>query len=166
MTTTTLDTTKVSAGALKPGDTIRSGGKDRTISAIEELPTTRRLTFTDGGATARPKRDTKVARVNSRTPDITRERIGSNGATPEVSRAPGLRDGSTMSAILEVLRAEGKPLSASEVYERVLARKLAPGLKGKTPVQTVAARLAVAAKKGAHGVRKTKPGRYTVKTEG
>jgi hypothetical protein len=58
------------------------------------------------------------------------------------------REGSTMWAAIEVLRGKRKPMTAAEIYPEIHERKLAPGLKGKTPEQTVAAQLAVHAKRG------------------
>jgi hypothetical protein len=44
---------------------------------------------------------------------------------------------------MEVLRGKRKPMTAAEIYAEIRERELAPGLKGKTPEQTVAAQLAV-----------------------
>ncbi|MEJ7783159.1 MAG: HTH domain-containing protein [Solirubrobacteraceae bacterium] len=79
--------------------------------------------------------------------------------------AAGYRPGSTVDAILAVLRAADGPLSPTEVYERIQADGLAPGLKGATPVATIGARLATSVKNGQHGVQRTAPGRFTVKAE-
>jgi hypothetical protein len=53
-----------------------------------------------------------------------------------------------MAAALKVL--EGKPdgMKPSEILAEAKRRKLVPGLKGKTPEQTLAAQLAVEAKRG------------------
>ncbi len=51
----------------------------------------------------------------------------------------GPREGSTMWAAMEVLRGKRKPLTAAEIYAEISERKLAPGLKGKTPEATLAA---------------------------
>ena len=56
--------------------------------------------------------------------------------------------GPTMWAVIEVLRGKRKPMTAGEIYAEIRDRKLAPGLKGKTPEATVAAQLAVNAKAG------------------
>jgi hypothetical protein len=48
-----------------------------------------------------------------------------------------------MWAAIEVLRGKRKPMTAREIYAEITERKLAPGLKGKTPEQTIAAQLAV-----------------------
>lgn len=76
------------------------------------------------------------------------QNITNPGSTPSERRQPEPREGSTMWAAIEVLRGKRKPLTAAEIYAEIRERNLAPGLKGKTPEQTVAARLAVAAKRG------------------
>jgi phytoene dehydrogenase-like protein len=77
-------------------------------------------------------------------------------------RAP--RDGSTMWAAIEVLRGARKPMTAREIYAEISERKLAPGLKGKTPEQTVAAQLAVHAKRGLY-VERAEPGKFRLKRD-
>jgi hypothetical protein len=62
-------------------------------------------------------------------------------------RAP--REGSTMWAAIEVLRGKREPMTARKIYAEISERKLAPGLKGKTPEATLAAQLAVNAKHAA-----------------
>ena len=66
---------------------------------------------------------------------------------PSEARQPDPREGSTMWAAIEVLRSKRK-MTAAEIYAEIRERNLAPNLKGKTPEQTIAARLAVAAKRG------------------
>ena len=78
--------------------------------------------------------------------------------TPKPKAAPPApRDGSTMWAAMEVLRGKRKPITAAEIYAEIRDRKLAPGLKGKTPEQTIAAQLAVNAKRGRY-VERAEPG--------
>jgi hypothetical protein len=77
-------------------------------------------------------------------------------------RQSGPRKGSTMWAAIEVLRDHGKPMRAVEIYAEIRERKLAPGLKGKTPEQTVAAQLAVHAKRGLY-VDRPEPGKFQLK---
>ena len=72
------------------------------------------------------------------------------------------REGSTMWAAIQVLRGRRKPMTAAEAYAEIRERKLAPGLKGKTPEQTVAAQLAVHAKRGLY-VERTAPGRFRLR---
>jgi hypothetical protein len=72
------------------------------------------------------------------------------------------REGSTMWAAIQVLRGKRKPMSASEIYAEIRERRLAPGLKGKTPEQTVAAQLAVHAKRGLY-VERAEPGKFRLK---
>jgi hypothetical protein len=67
-----------------------------------------------------------------------------------------------MGAAIEVLRGRRKPMTATEIYAEIDKRKLAPGLKGKTPEQTVAATLAVAAKRGQH-VERAEPGKFRLR---
>jgi HB1, ASXL, restriction endonuclease HTH domain len=74
----------------------------------------------------------------------------------------GPREGSTMWAVIEVLRGKRTPMRAAEVYAEIRERKLAPGLKGKTPEQTVAAHLAVNAKQGRY-VERAEPGKFRLK---
>lgn len=64
----------------------------------------------------------------------------------EVESQGGSAEGSTMWAVIEVLRGKRKPMTAGEIYAEIRDRKLAPGLKGKTPEATVASQLAVNAK--------------------
>jgi hypothetical protein len=79
---------------------------------------------------------------------------------PQTARkATELREGSTMWAVVQVLRGKRKPMTAAEIYAEIRERKLAPGLKGKTPEQSVAARLAVAAKRGLY-VERAEPGKF------
>lgn len=80
------------------------------------------------------------------------------GKTPQ--RGP--REGSTMWAAIEVLRGKRKPMTAGEIYAEIREGKLAPGLKGKTPEQTLAAQLAVNAKQGRY-VERTEPGKFRLK---
>lgn len=72
------------------------------------------------------------------------------------------REGSTMWAAMQVLRGKRKPMTAAEIYAEIRERKLAPGLKGKTPEQTVAAQLAVHAKRGRY-VERAEPGKFRLK---
>ena len=72
------------------------------------------------------------------------------------------REGSTMWAAMQVLRGKRKPMTAAEVYAEIRERKLAPGLKGKTPEQTVAAQLAVHAKRGLY-IERAAPGKFRLK---
>jgi HB1/ASXL restriction endonuclease-like protein with HTH domain len=74
----------------------------------------------------------------------------------------GPREGSTMWAAMEVLRGKRKPMTAREIYAGISERKLAPGLKGKTPEQTVAAQLAVHAKRGLY-VERAERGKFRLK---
>jgi HB1, ASXL, restriction endonuclease HTH domain len=81
----------------------------------------------------------------------------------KAARAPsGPREGSTMWAAIEVLRGKRKPMRAAEIYAEIRKRGLAPGLKGKTPEQTVAAQLAVHAKRGLY-VERSEPGKFQLK---
>jgi hypothetical protein len=55
-----------------------------------------------------------------------------------------------------------KSLTAAEIYAEIRERDLAPGLKGKTPEATLAAQLAVNAKRGRY-VERTQPGKFRLK---
>jgi hypothetical protein len=72
------------------------------------------------------------------------------------------REGWTMWAAMEVLRGKRKPMTAGEIYAPIRERELAPGLKGKTPEQTLAAQLAVNAKRDLY-VERTEPGKFRLK---
>ena len=74
----------------------------------------------------------------------------------------GPREGSAMWAAIEVLRGKRKPMTAGEIYAEIRERSLAPGLKGKTPEQTLAAQLAVNSKRGRY-VERTDPGKFRLK---
>jgi len=81
----------------------------------------------------------------------------------EVAGRPvGPRKGSTMWAAIEVLREQGTPMRAAEIYAEIRRRNLAPGLKGKTPEATVAAQLAVHVKRGLY-VERPEPGKFRLK---
>jgi len=69
-----------------------------------------------------------------------------------------------MWAAIKVLRDQGKPMRASEIYAEIRKRNLAPGLKGKTPEQTLAAQLAVHVKRGLY-VERPEPGKFQLKAE-
>lgn len=68
--------------------------------------------------------------------------------TKAASSNGGPRPGSALAAALKVL--EGKPggMKPPEILKEAKKRRLVPGLKGKTPEATLAAQLAVEAKKG------------------
>jgi hypothetical protein len=53
-------------------------------------------------------------------------------------------------------------MTAAKIYAEIRERKLAPGLKGKTPEQTLAAQLALNAKHGRY-VERTEPGKFRLK---
>ena len=86
------------------------------------------------------------------------------GPKPKGKKASqqGPREGSTMWAAMEVLRGKRNPMTAAEIYAEIRERKLAPGLKGKTPEQTLAAQLAINAKRGRY-VERTGPGKFRLK---
>lgn len=67
------------------------------------------------------------------------------------------RPTSALSAAMQVLDEADGPMKAADVATAVVERKLAPGLKGKTPEATITAQLYSAAKKGER-VRKAKEG--------
>lgn len=67
------------------------------------------------------------------------------------------RKTSGLDAAIQVLNEADRPMKAREVASIVVERKLAPGLKGKTPEATITAQLYSAAKKGER-VRKAKEG--------
>lgn len=69
-----------------------------------------------------------------------------------------------MWAAIEVLRGKRTPMRVAEIYAEIRERKLAPGLKGKTPEQTLAAQLAVHVKRGLY-VERPEPGKFRLKKE-
>jgi HB1, ASXL, restriction endonuclease HTH domain len=86
------------------------------------------------------------------------------GAHMASAKARRPREGSTMWAAIEVLRGKRRPMSVSAIYAEVTERQLAPGLKGKTPEQTLAAQLATHAKRGLY-VERPEPGKYRLKRQ-
>lgn len=101
------------------------------------------------GAASGPKRST--------TKSGTAKRTSAKSDGP-----PTPREGSALHAALEVLKAAREPLTPQEIYDRAKKRGLATGLKGKTPVATLAAKLATMNKAG-HYVRRPAPGRYELR---
>lgn len=79
-------------------------------------------------------------------------------AAAPVKTAGAPRPGSTMAAVLDVLKAARGPMHHAKVTEKILAEQLAPGLKGKTPGETIKAQMSVAAVKGR--LVKTAPGTF------
>lgn len=67
---------------------------------------------------------------------------------------------SARQAAAKVLKEAKKPMSAGEVADAVLKRKLAPGLNGKTPKATIGAQVYTAAKTGAFGIVKAGKGKF------
>jgi HB1/ASXL restriction endonuclease-like protein with HTH domain len=67
-----------------------------------------------------------------------------------------------MWAVMKVLDGKRKPMTAVEIHAEIAAGKLATGLKGKTPEQTVAAALAVHAKRGLY-VERAAPGKFRLR---
>jgi hypothetical protein len=105
-------------------------------------------------------RSTRAARKPARTQEKS-----SAPKPAEVRPSPSQpREGSVLWAAIEVLRGQDKSMTAREIYEQIRERSLAPSLKGKTPEQTVAARLAVTAKRGLL-VERTEPGKFRLKRE-
>jgi hypothetical protein len=100
----------------------------------------------------------------SKKPTGTQEKSSASKSTDARSSPSQPREGSVLWAAIEVLRIQDKPMTAREIYAEILERNMAPGLKGKTPEQTVAARLAVSAKRGLLVVR-TEPGKFRLKSE-
>ena len=72
------------------------------------------------------------------------------------------REGSAIHAAITVLKGAKEPMTPQDIYDRAVKRGLAGGLKGKTPVATLAAQLAVANKKGLH-VERPEPGKYRLR---
>ncbi|UTI63919.1 winged helix-turn-helix domain-containing protein [Paraconexibacter antarcticus] len=76
-------------------------------------------------------------------------------------RAP--REGTAMHAALTILRQADGPLTPTEIFDRASKAGLTKNLKGKTPIATLGAQLAVANKNGRH-VERAAPGRYQART--
>lgn len=77
-------------------------------------------------------------------------------------RSSGPREGGALHAAMTVLKDAREPLTPQAIYDRAVKLGLAGGLKGKTPVATLAAQLATANKKGVH-VERPKPGHYQLR---
>ena len=92
----------------------------------------------------------------------TKQNAKTQAAPKPKAAQRGPREGSTMWAAMEVLRGKRKPMTAGEIYAEIRERNLAPGLKGKTPEQTLAAQLAVNAKRRRY-VERTEPGKFRLK---
>jgi HB1, ASXL, restriction endonuclease HTH domain len=113
-------------------------------------------------ATAKPS-DAKQPATNDGQAAKTTDKTPSRKPTTTAS-AKEPREGSTMWAILKVLGSAKEPLSAKDIYAEIAKRKLAPGLKGKTPDQTIAAKLAISAKNGEY-VERAAPGKFQLLKE-
>jgi hypothetical protein len=112
---------------------------------------------------ATPQTDTRKPGTKDRQTEKAAEEPQSTEPAPTAS-AKGPREGATMWAILQVLGKATEPLSAKEIYAQIAERKLASGLKGKTPDQSVAAALAVAAKQRRY-VERAAPGKFRMLKE-
>lgn len=108
-------------------------------------------------AATRPTAAKKPAAKASKPTKAPEKAPSVESAPTTLTKAP--REGSTMWAILKVLGSAKEPLSAKEIYAEIATCKLAPGLKGKTPDQTIAAKLAVSAKNGEY-VERAAPGKF------
>lgn len=104
-----------------------------------------------GAETARARR---AGPVNAKT----------SSSTASETRPP--REGSGLWAALEVLKKARTPMTGADVFAKIKERKLAPGLKGKTPEATITAALNVAAARQQHGVVRPEPGRFAIKKGG
>jgi hypothetical protein len=98
----------------------------------------------------------------SKKPARTQEKSSGPKSAEVSSLRSQPREGSVLWAAIEVLRSEDGPMTAREIHAQIRDRNLAPSLKGKTPEQTVAARLAVSAKRGLL-VERTEPGKFRLK---
>lgn len=72
------------------------------------------------------------------------------------------REGSSLHAAMTILRGKRNPMTPQDIYDEAIKKGLAGSLKGKTPVATLTAQLAVANKKGLY-VERPEPGRYLLR---
>ena len=110
-----------------------------------------------GKATAGRRSPRGRAPRSSARAAVRRTRLAREGAVPRMPRP-----GSAMHAVILVLDGKRKPMSTAEIWSEVVERGLATNLKGKTPDQTLAAAVAVHAKKGLY-VERTAPGKFRLK---
>lgn len=90
----------------------------------------------------------------------TRKTTTRKTAKAKVAKTPA-KGRSTLDAAAHVLAAKGEPMHHHDIAKAILSRKLAPGLKGKTPEMTISAALTMAAKNGGRFV-KTAPGTFAL----
>lgn len=77
------------------------------------------------------------------------EKAKANRPQPKKAESNGgPRPGSSMAAALKVLEGKPKGMKPVDILKEAKRRRLVPGLKGKTPEATLAAQLAVEAKRG------------------
>lgn len=109
--------------------------------------------------TAQEKADTRAAVDRARKVQASHDVLTAAGRKDPT----GPREGSGLWAALQILKAARNPLTPDEIWDRIKAKKLAPGMKGKTPAATIGAQLATALKADKiPGLTRPEPGRYAI----
>lgn len=125
-----------------------------------------RTTSARKGQDARPasarKRTTAEKAATKRQVEATHAALTKAGRK-DPTPAKGPREGSGLWAALQILKAARNPLTPDEIWDRIKAKRLAPGMKGKTPAATIGAQLATALKAGKiDGLSRPEPGKYAL----
>jgi hypothetical protein len=161
-----LCSTQVSESNATPAITESSASPKGTAGEGSELKAAEPKGTTESGAQAKAgdsKGSEPQAQAGVHDRDLGASREGrARKAADRPSVEP--REGSTMWAAIKVLRDKGEPMRAAEIYAEIREHNLAPGLKGKTPEQTVAAQLAVHAKRGLY-VERPERGKFQLRSE-
>lgn len=147
----------------RPADSIakaRAAGKTRKPAAAAKTTTASKASKAAKART--PKPASKAASRPAATKPNTEPTTATSAATTP-AKMP--REGSGLHAAITILKDATEPLTPQQIYDLAVKRGLAGGLKGKTPVATLAAQMAVANKKGLY-VERTAPGRYQLRRTG
>jgi hypothetical protein len=127
------------------------GGRGLTIRAKRGrgyLPTCPRR---GNGASRHPRLMSHRERINPKegqmpatgTTEGRTAKPRARGAKAKSSSSKAKRQRTTVEAIKMVLGDATGPMTADEIHKEIKRRRLAPGLKGKTPVATISAKLSV-----------------------
>lgn len=139
----TADTKSAGTGAAKPAAKPQSG----KAAAAKRKPASKSKTGRRKGKASAKPQTSKPA---------------TNGQTNSRSAQP--RAGSGMAAVITVLTGKPDGMKMKDIWAEISDRSLAPNLKGKTPDQTVAAQVAIHAKRGLY-VERVAPGTFRLKRQ-
>lgn len=128
--------------------TARRAIKAADVGSVEP---TEQETIMAATATKSKKR-TPAKKASSKAP---RKKATPTGKATSTTGGLSARD-----AAIEVLGKADEPMTAAEILAEIRKRKLAPGLKGKTPQATIAAQLYVSIKRREGVVRKAGRGKF------